>query len=136
MNLNRFLLALGVMSGLLSSCIFPYPPNPKAPLPAQSPDPVEPEQTVNSEEQQRIREARQKAREEARRDAESNPKPSDPDANPTPKEDYRTALPIPGKEGFVFNPFTNEPLDVRGIPHGKLVRDPSDPDPTHTFRVP
>ena len=49
---------------------------------------------------------------------------------------YRYALQIPGKEGFVFNPFTNNPVDVRGIPSGTLVRDPQDSDPNHKFRVP
>lgn len=139
MNLNRFLLPLGAMSGLLSSCVLPYPPNPQAPLPAQSPDPAASEETINSEEQQRIHEARQRAREQARREAESRPdEPSDPnpDPSPPPKKDYRTATPIPGKEGFVFNPFTNDPVDVRAIPPGTLVRDPNDPDPEHKFRVP
>ena len=46
------------------------------------------------------------------------------------------AVPIPGKEGFVFNPFTNDPVDVRAIPPGTLVRDPNDPNPDHKFRVP
>jgi len=49
---------------------------------------------------------------------------------------YRYALQIPGKEGFVFNPFTNNPVDVRGIPSGTLVRDPQDGDANHKFRVP
>ena len=43
---------------------------------------------------------------------------------------------IPGKEGFVFNPYTNNPVDVRGIPSGTLVRDPQDPNKDHKFRVP
>ena len=53
-----------------------------------------------------------------------------------PKPTYRYALPIPGKEGFVFNPFTNNPVDVRGIPSGTLVRDPQDSNSDHKFRVP
>jgi hypothetical protein len=123
---------------LLSSCVYPYPPNPRAPLAAQSPDPADLDGTISSEEQQRIREAR----EEARRDAETRynreiaADPRDPGSGPPPKRDYRTAVTIPGKEGFVFNPFTNDPVDVRAIPPGTLVRDPNDPDPEHKFRVP
>lgn len=46
------------------------------------------------------------------------------------------AIAIPGKPGFVFNPYTNHPVDVRGIPSKTLVRDPQDPDKSHKFRVP
>ena len=49
---------------------------------------------------------------------------------------YRVADPIPNKPGFVFNPFTNEPVDARAIPPGTLIRDPNDPNPDHKFRVP
>lgn len=49
---------------------------------------------------------------------------------------YRMSVPVPGKEGYVFNPFNNNPVDVRGIPPGTLVRDPADPDKEHKFRVP
>ncbi len=49
---------------------------------------------------------------------------------------YRTAMSIPGKPGFVFNPWTNKAVDVRGIPSGQLIRDPNDGDPEHKFRVP
>lgn len=53
-----------------------------------------------------------------------------------PKSKYRTAVPIPGKPGFVFNPWTNKAVDVRGVPGGMLVRDPNDGNPDHKFRVP
>ena len=49
---------------------------------------------------------------------------------------YRTAISIPGKPGFVFNPWTNKAVDVRGIPGGSVVRDPNDGNPDHKFRVP
>jgi hypothetical protein len=44
---------------------------------------------------------------------------------------------VPGKEGFVFSPYNNKVVDVRDIPSGTLVQ-----DPTYTgagkgyFRVP
>ena len=52
------------------------------------------------------------------------------------KPKYRTAVSIPGKAGYVYNPWTNKAVDVRGIPSGELVRDPHDSNPDHKFRVP
>jgi hypothetical protein len=49
---------------------------------------------------------------------------------------YRTARAIVTKPGYVFNPWTNKAVDVRGIPSGTLIRDPNDGDPEHKFRVP
>ena len=46
------------------------------------------------------------------------------------------AKPVPGKPGFVFNPFTDKIVDVRGLPPGQLTRDPTDPNPDHKFRIP
>lgn len=46
------------------------------------------------------------------------------------------AAPVPNKPGFVYNPFTNNQVDVRGIPSGTKVRDPHDSNPAHIFRVP
>lgn len=54
----------------------------------------------------------------------------------TGKKNYPTASPVPGKPGFVFNPYTHNIVDVKGIAAGKLCRDPEDPDETHKFRVP
>ncbi len=60
-----------------------------------------------------------------------------PDGRQAPRPDYKVGLPIPGKPGFIFNPFTNNPVDVRGIPSGTLVEDPQDPNGSkHRFRVP
>jgi hypothetical protein len=93
-----------------------------------------------AEAERRIEEARAKARREAEERAAveggSSGEGSDPPpTNPT-KPDYRRAIPVPGREGLVFNPWTNNPVDVRGIPSGQLVRDPHDPNPSHKFRVP
>ena len=59
-------------------------------------------------------------------------------SKPKPKTSskYRKASSIPGKPGFVFNPWTNKAVDVRGIPAGSVVRDPNDGNPDHKFRVP
>lgn len=54
----------------------------------------------------------------------------------TPKN-HPVAAAVPGKEGFVFSPFNNKVVDVRGIASGTLVADPQYPasEKKH-FRVP
>lgn len=57
----------------------------------------------------------------------------------TPKKEWPFANPVPGKEGFVFSPYNNKMVDVRGIPSGSLVEDPTYPPPEQKekrFRVP
>ncbi|NIP94807.1 MAG: hypothetical protein GWO24_15710, partial [Akkermansiaceae bacterium] len=61
-----------------------------------------------------------------------DPKAGGPAAQAKPRE----VLPVPGRPGFFFNPWTKVPVDLRGIPSGTLVRDPMDPDLNHKFRVP
>ncbi len=41
--------------------------------------------------------------------------------------DYRYAVPVPGRKGWVYNPFTNRPVDVRGVDSGRLIYDERDP---------
>ncbi|NNC89005.1 MAG: hypothetical protein HKN82_11155 [Akkermansiaceae bacterium] len=139
----NLLISSGVVAFLMSSCAYinPY----YSALPAQVPDvqatqPTDP--TVSSAEQKTVR----KAREKVSRSASSSGSSSSGGSSSTPKPstgtpevkktDYRYALEIPGKDGFVFNPYTNNPVDVRGIPSGTLVRDPQDSNPDHKFRVP
>lgn len=118
----------------MSSCYpYPYPPNSNGPR-GGYPDPA-PGQDITSGQQSTVRDARNGL---IGNDNNANPAPDPqkPGSEPPPRQDYRVAVPIPGKEGFVFNPFTNDPVDVRAIPSGTLVRDPNDPDPDHKFRVP
>ena len=42
--------------------------------------------------------------------------------------DYRYALPVPGRTGWVLNPYTNRPIDVRGVESGRLIYDERDPE--------
>lgn len=59
-----------------------------------------------------------------------------PDA-PGDSGSHPTAGTVPGKEGFVFSPFNNRVVDVRGIPSGGLVQDPTYPvSEKRYFRVP
>jgi hypothetical protein len=53
------------------------------------------------------------------------------------KGEYAFANPVPGKEGFVFSPYNNKLVDVRDIPSGTLVQDPTYPAAEKKyFRVP
>lgn len=60
-------------------------------------------------------------------------KPNPPVVKPSV---VKFAAPVPNKAGFVYNPFTHNQVDVRGIPSGTKVRDPHDANPAHIFRVP
>lgn len=62
----------------------------------------------------------------------------DPTPNkPDPKPNMQVARPVPGKPGFVFSPFNNKLIDVKGIPSGTLVQDPTySPEEKKYFRVP
>jgi hypothetical protein len=53
------------------------------------------------------------------------------------RTDYAFANKVPGKEGFVFSPYNNKVVDVRDIPSGTLVQDPTYPaSEKKYFRVP
>jgi hypothetical protein len=43
---------------------------------------------------------------------------------------------LKGRPGLVYNPYTGNIVDVSGLASGLLVKDPEDPDKTHTFYVP
>ena len=69
--------------------------------------------------------------------------PMDPPQNTTPpptdtrRTDYPFANKVPGKDGFVFSPYNNKVVDVRDIPSGTLVQDPTYPaSEKKYFRVP
>ncbi len=56
---------------------------------------------------------------------------------PEPRPDYPFANKVPGKDGFVFSPYNNKVVDVRDIPSGTLVQDPTYPaSEKKYFRVP
>lgn len=55
-----------------------------------------------------------------------------PPAGPRP-----VAIPVPGKDGFVFSPYNNKVIDVQGFASGTLVADPTYPlSERKFFRVP
>ena len=140
--------ALGCV--LLSSC-YPYNENQNRRMPNSKP----PEKTLTTAEQQKLKEQRDRMKEQdALKKTEEQkvagttetpgitPTTTPPDSNlpkPTvePKKEFAFANKVPGKEGFVFSPYNNKVVDVRDIPTGTLVQDPTYPPADKKyFRVP
>jgi hypothetical protein len=149
LRLSTAFAALGCV--LLASC-YPYDES-RDRKPTQAP----PQKTVSSAEQQKIKEQRDKlkAEEDLKKkqtpteETAENPgtsgatgstSPSVDTPKPPPSEsrsDITVANKVPGKEGYVFSPFNNKLIDVRGIPSGTLVSDPTYPESAKKhFRVP
>ena len=127
--------------GLVTSCYPPYPPSPyDRPVPTDRVDPAQRTATVGDDAQRQLEEARRRLeQQEAMGNAGGGQAGTNVDPTPTPNPTpgtYQYADPVPGKAGYVFNPYTKNQVDVRGIPSGTLVRDPHDPNPAHKFRVP
>jgi hypothetical protein len=150
MDLSKSLFLPLAVIFLLGAC-YPYPSN--YGKRDTGPTRLQVEQTITSEEQRRIEENRQLLEQQAANDgvngvanqygnqAAEGGQWSEPNANNTSpvapaKSKYPTATAVPGKPGFVFNPYTHNIVDVKGIGSGRLCRDPEDPDPNHKFRVP
>ncbi|MGJ8678026.1 MAG: hypothetical protein ACSHX0_10955 [Akkermansiaceae bacterium] len=131
---KKIILPLSVVA--LAGACAPYPPM----FPYGQTTPVspygEPQQTIASEEQQRIEAARVAAAEAQAAAQATYNKPTLPLTPAAVKPSYPTATAVPGKPGYVFNPYTHNIVDVKSIASGKLVRDPEDADTTHKFRVP
>lgn len=143
MKLN-LLISLSILGCLAFVSCYPIQDRPHRPG-AQKTD--EQKQTVTSQEQQDI----QKKRDEMKKRAEDKKgtvdneikKTTDPETTTTTKpkgdgkKDYAFANAVPGKEGFVFSPYNNKLVDVRDIPSGTLVMDPTYPaSEKKYFRVP
>jgi len=138
MDLSKSItVSLGVC--LLIGACAPFPGYYRGNRPPSTPTQPPGEQTITSEEQRQIEESRKRLEreEELRRMSESGQwGQAGVNDGLAPKPKYPTASPVPGKPGFVFNPYTHNIVDVKGIASGRLCRDPEDPDPSHKFRVP
>lgn len=67
---------------------------------------------------------------------EPQPEPEPPVVRP-PAGPRPVAIPVPGKDGFVFSPYNNKVIDVKGFAPGALVADPTYPmSERKFFRVP
>lgn len=114
-----------------------------------------PEKTVSAADQAKLKEqeAKKAADELKKKEAEATTQVTPPAENPTgpttttppteapkppvEKRDFAFANKVPGKEGFVFSPYNNKVVDVRDIPSGTLVQDPTYPAAEKKyFRVP
>jgi hypothetical protein len=155
MNLRLILPAAAAV--LLAASCTPYvEPPPDAPSDPSNRKPT-------PEEQEKIRQQReeQKKKDEANQTPGRDTKPEGetaggPTAEPpkndgsagesgggtgekpaSPPKEIPVARPVPGKPGMVFSPFNNKVIDVKGIPSGRLVADPTYPasEKKH-FRVP
>lgn len=137
-NLLHSLPLVGCIA--LVSC-YPIPDKPRGSRGAQA------EQTVTSEDQQKIQQQRDRMKETEQKEKEKKTAdlPKETPRNETvtdkpatqKKGEYAFANPVPGKEGFVFSPYNNKLVDVRDIPSGTLVQDPTYPAAEKKyFRVP
>lgn len=101
-----------------------------------------PDETVTSQDQQKIQEQREELKKKAEKkeelaEAPKEKTPTTPDKPTQKKGDYAFANRVPGKDGFVFSPYNNKLVDVRDIPSGTLVQDPTYPaSEKKYFRVP
>lgn len=67
---------------------------------------------------------------------EPKPEPEPLEVKPLPGP-RPVAIPVPGKDGFVFSPYNNKVIDVKGFAPGTLVADPTYPmSERKFFRVP
>ncbi|BCX49557.1 hypothetical protein HAHE_34650 [Haloferula helveola] len=129
--------SLTLVAAFLASCT-PYPEQPPVPgpdvaqnNPAGTPgdpnQPDKPDEGTTSESMDKP--------DETPKITENVTDPEPP--KPAPKPNNQVARPVPGKPGFVFSPYNNKIIDVKGIPSGTLVADPTYPAAEKKyFRVP
>lgn len=138
--MNSKLLSILPLVGCFAfvSC-YPLPDKQRAEAPPKK------DETVTSADQQKIQDQRDRMKEREKKKEEAANLPDKPverrDTTPdkpvSGPRDYAFANPVPGKEGFVFSPYNNKLVDVRDIPSGTLVQDPTYPaSEKKYFRVP
>jgi cell division protein FtsN len=155
MSFRSSLTLAAVVCGALASCTVYPEDGPNGPKKKDRKD----QATVSQPDQQDIQKKRDemKKRDEEQAKKEAEQKLNDPapeqkpdtmantggtpqETQPKPKpekKDYPFANPVPGKDGFVFSPYNNKVVDVRDIPSGTLVQDPTYPQSEKKyFRVP
>ena len=105
---------------------------------------AEQQKAKEQEELKKTEELKKKEQEELKKTETAKPESSIEKTEPPKKEqepkkssDYPVASKVPSKEGFVFSPYNNKVIDVREIPSGTLVQDPTYPTAEKKyFRVP
>jgi hypothetical protein len=140
---SKLILSLPLAGCLALASCYPIPDK------KTGTNPPKKDQTVTSQEQQKIQEQRDRMKEaeEKKEEVTTTDVPKEtpegtttttPDKPTSTKPgDYAFANPVPGKEGFVFSPYNQKLVDVRDIPSGTLVQDPTYPAAEKKyFRVP
>ncbi len=49
--------------------------------------------------------------------------------------DIPYAIPVPGRPGYVYSPYTDSPVNVRDVPAGTIITDPNDGNRSQRFRI-
>ncbi len=138
MKLLLFSFIAAIVASVCSCTVAPSVPTPQPKVPTKEEVKTE-VSNVTTEKKRQLDAMRERLASENPVESSSIPETTSaitPSVKPKPPAGYPFASPVPGKEGFVFNPYTNNRVDVRDIPRGTLVRDPHDADPNHKFRVP
>jgi hypothetical protein len=139
----RILPGFAALASLTLFSCYPMPENERHPQGPAS------HQTVTSPEQQKMEQQRERLKRQAQLENQApeqnttgngtvtEPSNSTPKPPTETKRDYPFANSVPGKEGFVFSPYNNKVIDVRDMPTGTLVQDPTYPAAEKKFfRVP
>jgi hypothetical protein len=132
---------------LMASC-YPYPENPQKNKANQAAVKRTPEEEARLKQEEALKKQEEELKKAQENPGEtagpttSNPTTTTPPSNTQPTTDpkrpeYPFANKVPGKDGFVFSPYNNKVVDVREIPSGTLVQDPTYPaSDKKYFRVP
>lgn len=143
---SRLSIGLAAIGCLFLVSCYPWPEG-REKKPQET---VKKEPTLDELKAKKEQEARKKAEEEIKEKKEETterivepprdraPAPEDPKPTvETKRNDYPFANKVPGKDGFVFSPYNQKVVDVRDIPSGTLVMDPTyPPSEKKYFRVP
>lgn len=141
---TKFLLSLPLVGCFAFVSCYPIPDSQHKPTRPNA------NTTVTSQDQQKIQEQRERMKQSEEQKLHEETAANEmkkPDAVPTTptnntksdtkKGEYSFATAVPGKVGFVFSPYNNKLVDVRDIPSGTLVQDPTYPAAEKKyFRVP
>ena len=129
---SPLIIASAALIGLALSSCYPIP----GPGPQPGPDQQLTEEQLRQQELQRERIRQQEAELLRQQSRLTNPN-NNFNNNPVGPTDYPFASKVPGKAGFVFSPYNKQVVDVRDIPSGTLVQDPTYPaSEKKYFRVP
>ena len=133
MKERNLIIAAIATAGIVVSCT-PYPEQTQQPT--EGTPTAQEQNTLSSDAQQKLKEERKKAAEEAKKKMDAENGSGDGTGNGGGSagngggtsgggQSWEYARAVPGKEGFVFSPYNNKVIDVRDIPSGTLVQDPT-----------